>query len=72
MHVGHDRLDIFRFFLGRIGVVHADVANPAKLVRDPELQTDRFRVTDMEITVRLRRNARDDFERIFPCADLPR
>ncbi len=58
-HVGLDGVDIFLLFLGRIGVVEAQIALPAELLRDAEIQTDRFGVADMEVAVRLRRKARD-------------
>ncbi len=42
---------------------------PTELVRDPEIETDRFRVTDVQITIRLRRKTRDDFL-VFPRAQI--
>ena len=60
MHIGHDGIDILGFFLGRISVVHPNVADAVKLVCDPKIQADRLGVTDVKITVRLRRKARDN------------
>ena len=60
MHVGLDRVDIFLLFLGRIGIVEAQIALAAEFLGDAEIQADRFGVADMEIAVRLRRKARDD------------
>ena len=60
MHVRHDGPDVFCFLLRRIGIVHADVADAAELASDPEVETDRFRVADVQITIRLGRKARDD------------
>ena len=31
-----------------------DVANAVELARDPKVETDRFRVADVQITIRLR------------------
>src|SRR5262249_57483337 len=53
MHVSHDRSDVLRFLFRRIGVVHANVADAAKLARNSKIKTDRFRVANVQITVRL-------------------
>ena len=54
-------LDVFRIFGGWIGVVESQVANAARgVIRDTEIQADRFRMTDMEIAVRLGWKARHD------------
>ena len=45
----------------RIGVVHPHVAYAAKLARDPEIEADRFGVADVEIAVRLGREASVNF-----------
>ena len=45
---------------GRVGVIEAQVAAPAELSRDAEIQTDRLGVADMEIAVGLGREAGDD------------
>ena len=58
-HVGLDRVDIFLLLLGRVGVVEAQAAMPAEFLRDAEIQADRLGVADMEIAVRLGREARD-------------
>ena len=42
-----------------IGVVEAQVALAAELLRDAEIERDRLGVADMEIAVRLRRKAGD-------------
>jgi hypothetical protein len=59
-HVGLDGVDIFLFFLRRIGVVEAQAAMAAEFLRHAEVQADRLRVADMEIAVRLGRKAGDD------------
>src|SRR5258706_404112 len=57
-HVALDGIDIFLLFLGRVGVVEAQIAAAAELLGDAEIQTDRLGVADMEVAVRLRRKAR--------------
>ena len=57
VHVLGDGIHIFDVFLARVGVVHAQIADAAKLVGDAEVQTDAFGVADVKITVRLRRKA---------------
>ena len=47
-------------FLGRIGVVEAQIAVAAEFLRHAEVQADRFGVADMQIAVRLRRKPGDD------------
>ena len=59
-HVGLDRVDVLLLLLRRVRVVEAQVATPAELGGDPEVQADRLRVADVEIAVGLRREARDD------------
>ena len=41
----------------RVRVVHAEVAEPAELVRDAEVQADRLGMADVQVAVRLRRKA---------------
>ncbi len=64
VHVLDDGIHVFDVFLGRVGVVHAQIANAAELARDAEIQADAFGVADVEVAVRLRRKARVDL-RIF-------
>ena len=59
-HVAHDGVDIFLLFLGRVGVVEAQVAVAAEFLGDAEIETDRLGMADMQIAVRLRREAGDD------------
>ena len=56
-HVALDGVDVFLLFLGRIGVVEAQVAAPAELLGDAEIEADRLGVADVQIAVRLRRKA---------------
>src|SRR5436190_21938158 len=53
-HIVFDGVDIFLLFLGRIGVVETQIALTAEFLRHPEIEADRFRVPDMQISVRLR------------------
>jgi len=55
-----DALDVFDVFLRRIGVVHSQIADAAELACDAEVQADAFGVADVQVTVRLRREARVD------------
>src|SRR5690606_13831147 len=54
-----DRIDILLLFLRRVGVVVPEVADAAVLDRDAKVQADAFRMTDVQIAVRLRRKPRD-------------
>jgi hypothetical protein len=58
-HVALDRVDVFLLLLGRIGVVEAQVATAAEFLRHAEIEADRLGVADVEIAVRLRREAGD-------------
>ena len=49
--------ELFVFRL-RIRVVHAEVAQPSVLLSNPEVEADRFRMTDMKIAVGLWRKTR--------------
>ena len=55
-----DRVDVLLLLLDRVGVVEAQVAAPAELLRDPEVERDRLGVADVEVAVRLGREAGDD------------
>ena len=54
----HDGIDVFGFFLGGIGVVEAQIAFAAEFLRESEIDGDGFGVADVQIAVRLRREAR--------------
>ena len=56
--VRDDRVDILLLFLLRIGIVEAQIRFAAELFGQAKVQADRFRVTDVQIAVRLRRKAR--------------
>src|SRR5581483_10524050 len=51
-----DRVDVLDVFLRRVRVVIAEIAPAAELA---EIETDRFRMADVQIAVRLRREPRD-------------
>ena len=58
--VGLDGVDVLLLFLHRVGVVEAQVAAPAELAGDAEVEADRLGVADVEVAVGLRREAGDD------------
>ena len=55
-----DRVDVLLLFLDRVGVVEAQVAAAAELLGDPEVERDRLGVADVEVAVRLGREAGHD------------
>ena len=55
-----DRVDVLLLLLDRVGVVEAQVAAAAELLGDPEVERDRLGVAEVEVSVRLRREARHD------------
>ena len=65
VHVFGDGVHILDVFLGRVGVVHAQVADAAELAGDAEVEADGFGVADVEIAVRLRRKARVNLRILF-------
>ena len=58
-HVALDGVDIFLLLLGRIGVVEAQVTAAAELLGHAEIEADGLGVADVQIAVRLGREARD-------------
>ena len=55
-----DRFDVLHLFLGRIGVVEAEVAAAAEIAGQAEVEADGLGMADVQIAVRLRRKAGDD------------
>ena len=53
-----DRFDVLDVFLRGIGVIEAEVAQPAEFRRDAEVQADRLRVADVQVPVRFGRKPR--------------
>src|SRR6516162_755343 len=47
-----DRFDILTFLFSWICVIHSQVADAGEFSGDTEIETDRFRVSDMKITIR--------------------
>ena len=64
-HVLLDRLDVLDVFLGRVGIVEAQIAAAAELARDTEIQADRLGMADMQIAVGLRWEAGRDAARVL-------
>ena len=58
-HIALDRLDELHLLLGRIGVVETQMAAPAELGRDAEVQADRLGMADVQVAVGLGRKAGD-------------
>jgi len=50
-HIGLNRVDIFLLFLGRVGIVEAQVAATAEFLGHTEIEADRFRMANMEIAI---------------------
>src|SRR4029077_7429900 len=66
LNIRNDRVHVFDFFLGGIGIVHAQIADAAEFARDAEVQANRFCVADMEVTVWLWRKARVNLRILAP------
>src|SRR5690606_12918583 len=60
LHVPDDRLRVLDALRLRVRVVEAEMAHAPELLRDAEVQRDRLRVPDVQVAVRLGREARDD------------
>ena len=56
--VALDGLYIFRILFGRVRIVKTQVANAVVFLRDAEIHADSLHVTDVQVTVRLRRETR--------------
>src|SRR5215831_18141980 len=63
-----DRILVFDLFLHGIRVVETQMAGPAVLGRQSEVQADRLGVPDMQITIGLGRKASDYFPRVLAAA----
>ncbi len=57
VQVALDRFDVLDLFLGRVGIVKPQVTTTAELAGDPEVETDGLGVADVQVAVRLRREA---------------
>ncbi len=67
--VALDRVDVLLLLLDRVRVVEAEVAAAAEVTGDAEVEADRLGMADVQVAVRLRREARDD-RRMAPAADI--
>src|SRR5690606_40702323 len=55
-----DGVDILLLFLGRVGVIEAQMTLTTGLLRQTEIQADRLGMPDVQVAVGLRRKARHD------------
>jgi hypothetical protein len=69
-HGVEDRVDVLLLFLRRVRVVEPHVAGAAVVARQAEVQADRLRVADVQIAVRLGREARADSGGVLRGAGL--
>ncbi|MCY1398408.1 hypothetical protein D9M71_134380 [compost metagenome] len=60
LHVALDGVDVLLVFLGRVGVVEAQVAVTAELLGQAEVQADRLGMADVQVTIGLRRETGND------------
>ena len=70
MHGINDRIDVFLFFLLRIGIVEAQVTTATIITGQTKVQADRLGVTKMQIAVRLRRKAGPNPRRVQRTSQL--
>ena len=64
VHRVDDGVDVFLFFLVRIRVVEAQVANAAVVARQAEIQADALCMADVQVAVRLGRKPGPDARRV--------
>ena len=64
-NIRFDRVDVLLLFLDRVRVVEPQMTATTELGSDAEVEADRFRVPDVQVAVRLRREACDD--RLVPA-----
>jgi len=58
-YVRLDGVDVLLLLPGRIRIIETQIAAAAELLRYSEVETDGFGVPNMQVTIRLRRKARD-------------
>src|SRR5207237_8242506 len=68
LDVGLDRVDVLHLLLLGVGVVEAEVAAPAVLRGDAEVEADRLGVADVEVAIGLRGEPRQDPPAVLPGA----
>src|SRR6516164_6857886 len=64
IHILSDRFYVLAPFLSWICVIHSQVANAAEFSGNTKIETDRFGMTDMEVTVRSGWKSRMDLREI--------
>ena len=69
-HRRHDRVGELDVLLHRIGIVEAKMADAAVFGGEPEVQADRFGMTDMQVAIGLGRKAGDDAPAVFARAQV--
>src|SRR5262249_13908354 len=60
LYVSNNGFFVFDGFLARIGIVEAEIAESVVFHGHSEIQTDRLRMTDVQVTVRLGRKSSVD------------
>ena len=70
LHILLDGLDVLVLFLLRIGIVEAQITATAIAFRDTEVEADRFRMADMQVTVGLRRKTGSHLAVIFTFCEV--
>src|SRR3974390_899524 len=60
-HIALDCVNIFLLFLGRVGIVEAQMAATAEFLGDTEVEANRLGMADVKIAVRLGREAGHHF-----------
>ena len=65
VHVPFNGFDILLAFFFRVGVVKTQIAAAVIKGGDAKIQTDRFGVADMQITVRFRRKSGNNLAVVF-------
>ena len=70
MHGINDRIDVFLFFLFRVGVVETQVTAATVITRQPEVQADRLGVTEVQVAVGFGREAGANFCRVERAGQL--
>ncbi len=69
LHILFDGVDVFLVFLFRVGVVKPQVAVAGKGLGDAKIQADRFGMTNMQVTVGLRRESGDHLAGMLSAGD---
>jgi hypothetical protein len=70
VHVVLNRLDVFHVFLDRIRIVEPEVARAPEVGGGAKIQANRFRMADVQVAVRLRREARGHPAAVLADADV--